>query len=394
MDKNYNPQGYDIPIEIEKRTSILVVDDSPIILKTINNLLKEDHLVHLAPSGKIALKFLENHSPDLILLDVLMPELDGYEVLDIIMQREEWKEIPVIFLTGLDKPDNEQMALDKGAVDYLLKPPNGPVLRAKVQSHVEISKSRKPLKNLVIKKTADVSHLQDAILDIVANITELRDVETGAHVKRTTSFVECIVDNLLEIEDPEYFISKTEGIDIIRSAKLHDIGKNAIPDNILNKPGRLDELEYDIIKFHTLFGGTIIEQTIKDLGGGLSDFLSVAKDVVLSHHEKWDGSGYPYGLKGNDIPLSGRIMAIAYVYDALISDRPYKKGMPHKKAMDIILSSSGSHFDPRLIELSMPVFPVFEERTKEIGENTGLLESNVALLAQLKVLLQKLEEKR
>jgi len=217
---------------------------------------------------------------------------------------------------------------------------------------------RKNLEYLVDLKTSQLETTQDAILSMLSNVTAYRDNETGAHIKRTTYYVDSITKHLMSINRRDYLITEEYSQNVVRSAKLHDIGKVAIPDNILLKPGRLTDEEFDLIKHHTILGAQILDDAMVDLGDS-SSFLTVAREIIITHHEKWDGRGYPHKLAGADIPISGRIMAIADVYDALISARPYKSSMSHEQAISIIVGDAGTHFDPQLVELCEPIFDTF-----------------------------------
>ncbi len=337
---------------------ILVVDDNPTNLRVLQEILKSSYKVYAAPSAKRALAFLEKKIPNLILLDVEMPEMNGYELISILKQDYRWDHIPVIFLTALEGKDKEELAFHMGAVDYILKPISPGVVRSRVGLHIELESYKKNLEVMVKNKTEELQHTQDCILDMLSNVTAYRDNETGAHIKRTTIFVESIIQQLQKSTRLEYHMSEEYAQNIIKSSKLHDIGKVAVPDGILLKPDKLTSEEFEIIKQHTVLGAQILDDAMEDLGSS-SMFLSAAREVVISHHERWDGTGYPYKLAGADIPISGRVMAIADVYDALISQRPYKTPMTHEQAMDIIYKSSGTHFDPNIVEICKDVFDRF-----------------------------------
>ena len=342
------------------KATILVVDDDPINLRLLQEILKDNYTPYLAPSGERALAFLKNRRPDLILLDVEMPDMNGYDVIRAIKKDPSRRDIPVIFLTGLEGRDKEQEALDLGAVDYILKPISAGIVKARAGLHIELEAYRANLERMVEIRTRQLGQTQDAILDMLANMTSYRDNETGSHIKRTTIYSEILVNNLREKNHPDYQIDDEYAEGIVKSAKLHDIGKVAISDNILLKPAKLTQLEFEVIKKHTVLGAQIIDDAIEGLGD-VSFFLSVAREIIISHHEKWNGSGYPNNLSGTEIPLSGRIMAIADVYDALISERPYKKSFSHEESVEILKKDAGSHFDPYLIELSKDVIEHFEE---------------------------------
>jgi putative two-component system response regulator len=340
--------------------SILVVDDDATNLRMLHEILSPSYKVYAAPSGERAMTFLERQHPDLILLDVEMPGLNGYQVIKRLKDIPELASIPVLFLTAQEGRDKEETALRLGAVDYILKPITAGVVLARVNLHMELEIYRKRLETLVGQKTAQLSRTQDSILDILAGVTAWRDSGTGGHIVRTTAYSRLIVDCLLEKNHPNYTISPEYGQNIIKASKLHDIGKVAISDGILLKPGKLTGEEFEVIKKHTTFGAQMIDDAIKDLGDA-SNFLHVAREIVIGHHEWWDGSGYPKALGGDEIPISGRIMAIADIYDSLTSERPYKCALNHSEAMRIILEETGTHFDPLLIDMLKSVFERFEE---------------------------------
>ena len=339
---------------------VLIVDDNATNLRHLIETLKPYYKVYAAPSGEWALKFLEKHTPDLILLDVEMPGMSGYDVISRLKQDSRWADIPVLFLTAQEGRDKERRAFDMGAVDYILKPIFAGVVLARVRTHMELQMYRKNLEYLVELKTSQLEITQDSILSMLSNVTAYRDNETGAHIKRTTYYVDSITKHLMSIRQKGYNITTEYSRNVVRSAKLHDIGKVAIPDNILLKPGRLTDEEFDLIKQHTILGAQILDDAMADLGD-TSSFLTVAREIIITHHEWWNGRGYPQKLVGTEIPISGRIMAIADVYDALISARPYKNSMTHEQALDIIIGDAGTHFDPELVELCKPVYDTFPE---------------------------------
>lgn len=340
--------------------SILAVDDDATNLRMLHEILNPAYKVYAAPSGERAMKFLEKRGVDLILLDVEMPGLNGYEMIKRLKENPALASIPVLFLTAQEGRDKEETALRLGAVDYILKPITAGVVMARVNLHMELEIYRKRLETLVSQKTAQLSDTQNSILDILASVTAWRDSGTGGHITRTTAYSRLIVERLLEKGHPKYTISPLYGGNIVKSSKLHDIGKVAISDSILHKPGRLTSEEFDEIKKHTTFGAQMIDDAIADLGDE-SSFLHVSREIVISHHEWWNGSGYPMALTGEKIPVSGRVMAISDIYDSLTSERPYKGVMSHGEAMDIIYRETGPHFDPLLIDILQDTFPQFEE---------------------------------
>jgi putative two-component system response regulator len=335
---------------------IVLVDDNPANLRIGKNVLSEKYTAATAPSAEKMFSLLENNKPAMILLDIDMPEMNGYEAIKILKSKPETKNIPVIFLTAKTESDDELEGLSLGAIDYITKPFNPALLLKRIEVHLLVEAQRKELQffnenlqRMVEEKTQSILELQNALLKTIAELVECRDDITGGHIERTQRGIKILLE---EIEKSGIYREESKGWDVnllIQSCQLHDVGKISIDDNILKKPGKLNKQEFDEMKKHASFGEQIIEK-IETLAKE-SDFLKYAKIFTASHHEKWDGSGYPRGLKGNDIPLLGRIMAIADVYDALISERPYKKAFTHEEAVKIITENSGTQFDPALVEL-------------------------------------------
>jgi putative two-component system response regulator len=297
-----------------------------------------------------------------------MPEMNGYEAIKILKEKPETKDIPVIFLTGKTDTEDELEGLDLGAVDYIAKPFMPPLLLKRIESHLLMESQKKALETqqgelknfndnlqkMVDEKTKNVVELQDAILKTVADLVESRDDITGGHIERTRQGVGLLVAAL---QNHPRFSREVAAWDIkllLESSQLHDVGKIAISDRILKKPGRLDREEFEEMKKHAAFGVQIIER-IETSASGISDFLQHAKIFAGTHHEKWDGTGYPAGLAGEDIPLQGRIMALADVYDALISERPYKKAFSREEALAIIREGKGTQFDPVLTDVFVKI---------------------------------------
>jgi len=352
---------------------ILAVDDDPIILNTVLSTLKQDYKVVPLTSAKAALKYIENNAVDLILLDYYMPEMTGFEMFEIIRADEKLRELPVIFLTGATDGEGEAAALRTGAADYITKPIRSQALLTRISVQLELLNHRKNLEKLVADKTRMLSEAlnllkirEDVTLNLLARVTEMRDCDTGTHIERTTEFVRIMVKDLLKNPTDNYILTPDEAENIIKSAKLHDLGKIAIPDSVLLKPGKLTPEEFDIIKTHSEEGKNLLYGTIEDINSTKmqntseeegehvmhsDDFLETACNIAYGHHEKWNGAGYPQGQKGMEIPLSARIVAIADVYDALTSERPYKKAFTHDEAAAILEKDSGSHFDPYLVEV-------------------------------------------
>jgi putative two-component system response regulator len=342
---------------------IILVDDNPTNLRIGKNTLAEKYSVATVPSAEKLFSFLENNFPAMILLDVDMPEMNGYEAIKILKSKPETRTIPVIFLTGKTESDDELAGLSLGAVDYITKPFQPPLLLKRIEMHLRLEEQQNELEKqaaelkyfndnlqrMVEEKTENVLSLQNALLKIMAEMVEYRDDITGGHIERTQRGLKIILE---EMERSYVYSEETTGWDVnllLQSCQLHDVGKINTPDNILKKPGKLDNEEFNEMKKHTIVGEQIIGE-IESLAKE-SDFVKYAKIFAASHHEKWDGSGYPRGLKENEIPLLGRIMALADVYDALVSTRPYKKALTHEEAVQIIKAGSGTQFDPILVEV-------------------------------------------
>ncbi len=332
---------------------ILAVDDDAVILNTVIFILKADYSVRPFTSGEAALQYLADHSADLILLDHQMPGINGLEVLRQLRTLKPASHIPTIFLTGALSDESEVLALEMGAVDYIQKPVKPLALLRRVRLQMELQNHRKHLRALVEEKTKNLNAAynklkarEDITLNLLARAADMRDHATGDHIERTTSFVRVIVEDLLGNPHAGYILSRAEAEDIIRSAKLHDLGKIATPDSILLKPGQLSPAEFSVIRQHPVWGERLLSDCIRQQDDA---FLNVARDIAHAHHERWDGAGYPSGLRGTEIPLAARIVAIADVYDALVSVRPYKAACSHAEAVDIIRSNAGSQFDPRLV---------------------------------------------
>ncbi|QDQ28945.1 two-component system response regulator [Chitinimonas arctica] len=339
------------------RPTILVVDDVPQNLSLIGELLMDNYVVKVAHCGEKALRIAHNQPcPDLILLDVMMPEMDGYEVCRQLKADPRTCDIPVIFLTAMSAEADEQHGFDLGATDYIAKPVSPPILRARVQAQLRLKAASDFLRDNnafleqeVNRRTEEVHAVQEVAILAVASLAETRDNETGNHILRTQHYVKLLAEYLARQPRFADVLTEAEIELLFKSAPLHDIGKVGIPDRILLKPGKLTPEEFEIMKTHPALGRDAIVRAEERLGKRVP-FLRLAKEIAYSHQEKWDGSGYPDGLVGEAIPLSARLMAVADVYDALISRRVYKASMPHAQAVGIILAGSGSHFDPVLVE--------------------------------------------
>jgi putative two-component system response regulator len=349
----------------EKQT-VLIVDDTPENISLLSSLLRDRYRTKVATNGFKALEVAAGSpTPDLILLDIMMPEMDGYETCQRLKQNPATADIPVIFLTARSQVEDEELGLKMGAVDYITKPISPPVLLARVNTHISLRSAQqflldqnKHLEHLVVDRTSQLAKMQDATILAMASLAETRDNETGNHIRRTQNYVAALARALQY--HPRFSDTLTdENIDLLfKSAPLHDIGKVGVPDRILLKPGPLDDEEWEIMKLHTLYGRDTIIQVEKQLGGS-NTFLTFAREIAHYHQEKWDGSGYPEGLAGDAIPVAARLMAVADVYDALISKRVYKPSFPHAKAVEMMRNGRGSHFDPDIFDAFLAIEPEF-----------------------------------
>jgi len=364
----------------KERSKIIIVDDNLANLTVGRNMLKTFYEVYPAPSVLKLFEILEHVIPDLVLLDIEMPELDGFEAIRRMKADSRFADIPVIFLTAKSDDSSELQGLDLGAVDYVSKPFSAPLLLKRIANHLLLMRQRKDLlasqaalkdyaENLekkVRNKTREVINLQNAVLTTVADLVEFRDELTGGHIARTQLYLKALVDELVREGKYSDEITKWDMDFFLPSAQLHDVGKIAITDLILNKPARLTPEEIEIMKTHVTVGVDAIEKIMRNADEHA--FLNHALLIAGTHHEKWDGSGYPMGLKGLNIPLEGRLMAIADVYDALISVRPYKKALSHEEACKIIEDGEGTHFDPVLIAVFKKVKDEFEKAIQEVSD--------------------------
>jgi putative two-component system response regulator len=356
--------------------TILIVDDSPENLTVLSELLQINYRVRAATSGEKALRIAATAPwPDLILLDVMMPGMDGYEVFTRLRADPLTREIPVIFVTAMDSAESELRGLDIGAVDYIAKPIVPPILLARVRTQLELKQARDWLKDQnayleteLARRMSENLVVQDVSIHALAHLAEIRDPETGNHLRRTQGYVRALAHQLRSHPRFNEFLTDRVIDQLAKSAPLHDIGKVGIPDSILLKPGKLTPDEWEIMKTHAKLGSDAIEQAERD-ADQLVEFLVLAKDIAHYHHEKWDGSGYPEGLAGGDIPIAARLMALADVFDALISPRVYKPPMPFDDAFDIIVAGRGSHFDPDVTDAFLARFEEFREIAVRYLEN-------------------------
>ncbi|GAB0057554.1 putative cyclic di-GMP phosphodiesterase [Candidatus Magnetaquicoccaceae bacterium FCR-1] len=367
--------------QLLERATVLVVDDTPDNLSLMSGLLKDHYKVKVANNGERALRIAKSENPpDLILLDIMMPGMDGYEVCRQLKEDPTTRDIPVIFLTAKAEVEDERKGLELGAVDYLTKPVSPPIVMVRVRNHLALKASADFLRNQndfleqeVVKRTREVTAIQDVTILAMASLAETRDSDTGNHIRRTQYYVKALAEHLRGHPRFASILNDNSIKLLFKSAPLHDIGKVGIPDRILLKPGRFTPDEFEIMKSHTTLGRDAIEHAEQQLGMSV-EFLSMAKEIAYGHQEKWDGSGYPRGLAGDAIPWSARLMAIADVYDALISRRVYKEGMPHEKAVGIMIEGRGTHFDPDALD----AFLALQEQFRSIAATYADSDSDMA----------------
>ncbi|EIS3738541.1 two-component system response regulator [Aeromonas hydrophila] len=370
-------------LDPDTKPTLLVVDDTPENLSLLSALLSPHYRVKVAISGQRALEILSAGTRvDLILLDVVMPQMDGYQVMQALQEMPQAREIPVIFLTAKVEESAEAHGLALGAVDYIHKPITPAIVLARVRNHLELKAARDLLHDQnafleqeVERRTRENELIQNITIHSLASLAETRDNETGNHILRTQHYVRLLAETLCE--HPRFSAELTpKTIDLLfKSAPLHDIGKVGVPDRILLKPGKLDADEFAQMKHHSILGKEAIVHAEEALGVEV-EFLRLAKEIACYHHEKWDGTGYPYGLIGDEIPLSARLMALADVYDALISKRCYKAAMSHQEVVPIILAGRGNHFDPDITDAFARIHQQFHEIALRYNDDKGERESN------------------
>ena len=345
--------------------TIFVVDDNDVNLLAAEKTLAEHYNVYTLASASAMFDLLDNVVPNLILLDINMPQIDGFEALKRLKSDMRYMNIPVIFLTSKNDATTESRGFELGVVDFVSKPFSLLVLLNRIKTHLAIDE-------IIRERTEKFLRLQNSLVSALASMVESRDKLTSRHVEHTTKHIKILLDAMLERNVYADEIREWNFEAIISSARLHDIGKIVVSDIILNKPDSLTNSEYEIMKTHTAEGQRIIDSIIAESGD--EDFLQNAKLFASSHHERWDGTGYPHRLKGTAIPLQGRIMAIADVYDALISDRPYKSAFTHKKAVEIITQGRGTQFDPQIVDVFLEVSDLFAAVNTANSDETHLPE--------------------
>jgi putative two-component system response regulator len=332
--------------------TIFIVDDSDTNLSAAESVLEAQYRVMTVPSAEAMFKLLEKIRPELILLDIEMPKMNGLEALQRLKANYLYADIPVIFLTAMTDDAVEAYGFELGAIDFITKPFSAPVLLNRIKTHLNIN-------TLIHEKTTQLLKLQNGVVSVLADMIENRDQVTGHHIERTTTYIKILIDAMME---RGLYVNemRTWDMDVaVASARLHDIGKIAVSDTILNKPDKLTREEYEAIKVHTKEGERIIDQIVAQAGE--EAFLHHAKLFAGYHHEHWDGLGYPHKLKEGNIPLQGRLMAIVDVYDALVSERPYKHAFTEAEAERIIMAEAGRHFDPFIAAIFFEVKGRFRE---------------------------------
>ena len=371
------------------KATVLVIDDSPDLLALVSKLLGDLYRVKVANNGATGLQIaLGEPAPDLILLDVMMDGTDGFEVCRTLKANPATALIPVIFLTAKSEGSDEEIGLSLGAADYITKPVYPPVLMARVATQLQLKASSDFLKSKadylegeVALRTGEIVTAQEITILAMSMLAETRDMDTGNHIRRTQNYVKALAEHLQHHPRFAAELNASAIAMLFKSAPLHDIGKVGIPDRILLKPGRLTVEEFAVMKTHTTIGYDAIVQAENALGGPV-EYLRVAKEIALSHQEKWDGSGYPQGLAGEAIPLSARLMAVADVYDALISTRVYKPGMPHDRAVQMIFQGRGAHFDPDMVDALIEIQDEFAAIAARFVDSDSVLQQKMEYMAQ------------
>lgn len=357
------------------KQTVLIVDDTPDNVRLVAALLKELYRTTVATDGERALQLAAaSPPPDLVLLDIEMPGMDGYEVCARLKADPLTAEIPVVFLAARSRIEEEERGLQLGAVDYIAKPISPTILLARVGTHLALRNARRFLEDRnawlaaeVAQRMQELGAVQDLTILAMALIAERRDNESGCHIRRTQHYVRLLAQQLRQHPSFAGFLDDAT-IDLLyKSAALHDIGKVGVPDAILRKPGALTSEEFAVMKTHTVIGRDTLLEVEREVGQH-SSFLRFAREIAGSHHEKWDGTGYPEGLSGEQIPVAARLMAVADVYDAFVTHRVYKPTMPHERALEVIREGSGKHFDPDVVAAFFRVEPEFRKLAAQLAD--------------------------
>ncbi len=368
------------------KPSVLIVDDSPANLTLLGGLLHKSYTVRAVNHGSKALKAASEEQPDLILLDIVMPDVSGYEVCRQLKADSHTKHIPIIFLTSKTETESQEIGMALGAVDYITRPINPEILLSRVKAHFRDASyartmrvNNEYLEFEVAKRGRENAALQQVTILALASLAEVRDLDTGNHLRRTQNYIRVLARHLCKHPRFSSYLNESVIDLIFKCAPLHDIGKVGIPDRILLKPGRYEPFEFDIMKTHTKLGYEALMHAQEEVGESMG-FLEIAKQIAYSHHEKWDGSGYPQGLAGDNIPIAARFMALADVYDALISRRVYKEGMSHEKATQIIVEGRGKHFDPDIVDAFLALGDEFQDIARRFADSDDELQQKSEFL--------------
>ena len=368
------------------KPTVLIVDDSPVNLRWLGKLLCQLYDVKTVNHGAKALEMVSEEQPDLILLDIMMPDITGYEVCRRLKADKHTQHIPVIFMSSQTETISEEMGMSMGAVDYITRPINPEILLSRVRAHFSEASylrtmrvNNEYLEYEVTKRARDLAALQQVTILALASLAEVRDLETGSHLRRTQNYIRALARHLRSHPRFSHALNDVMIDMLFQCAPLHDIGKVGIPDRILLKPGRYEPHEFEIMKTHPALGFEALNHAQLTAGASI-EFLEVAKEIVYSHHEKWDGSGYPQGLVGDAIPIPARLMAIADVYDALICSRVYKSGMSHEKAVNIIAQGRGKHFDPDVVDAFLALGSEFQDIARRFVDSDVELQAKADFL--------------
>lgn len=373
-----------------EREVVLVVDDTPDNLELMSELLMDRYRVKVAGNGEKALRIAGGRQPpDLILLDVMMPQMDGYEVCARLKADPATRDIPVVFLTARGEAADEQRGFDLGAVDYITKPISPPIVLARIQAQLQLKANADFLRDKseyleleVRRRTREISHLHEATIEALANLADLRDNPAGNHLVRIELYMR-LLGNALARQQPALAdeLTPDKVALMAKSAQLHDIGKVALPDRVLLNPGALEGDDLRLMQSHTCLGREALERADRRLAGGEGEgFLCYARQIIQSHHERWDGDGYPDGLRGEQIPLAARLMAVADHYDELTAPHPYHPRVGGDEAIQRISAASGSHFDPLVVMAFLEVADGFARIAERYGDDEAALEGELQRL--------------
>ncbi|MCL2224504.1 MAG: response regulator [Defluviitaleaceae bacterium] len=348
-----------------KKNSILIVDDERSNITVLRNILGSLYTIYASVDGEDALETADEFVPDIILLDIIMPEMDGFDVLQALKKSERTKDIVVIFITGLDNPEAEERGLTLGAADFISKPFNPTIVKLRVELQTRLINNARAMAEqaqALRGRTAHLLRVQHSAANVLAGLVDKRDKITGKHIEQTSKYMEILVEAMKQDSRFKDAVADWHTDTVVMASRLHDIGKITVSDLILNKPGKFTPEEYEEMKQHAIQGENIINDVIAS--SGKEEIFDNAKLFAGSHHERWDGLGYPRGLAGKDIPFHGRVMAIADVYDALVSTRPYKESYSHDKACSMIIENKGTQFDPDMVDLFLTVADDFKQVTE------------------------------